>query len=271
MTRFVENVVRDPDEAWVIHGQSRLLRCLSARAVIGALSEVEVATGRRPRTFAVNVLTALQQQPFAAGNEDADADPRVRIAAHPGIMPRLSPLERGVSPVLPLLIRATQPDGLRVLTLAAVTTTAEAGDILHGSYASERRGSAAMDDVRRIEEGVPPAVGIAAIIGFGKAVFEGGFGLLGILIANSLDDSFGVGLLVFGIVYAIASLLLWRGSRAGYYITVVLSALGLIVAVIYLFRSESAVFGATLVAGLLNALVLYLLLWRKSAREYFAR
>jgi uncharacterized membrane protein (UPF0136 family) len=156
-----------------------------------------------------------------------------------------------------------------VLTLAAVTTTAEAGDILHGSHASKRRRRGAMDDVRQIEEGVPPAVGIAAMIGFAKAVFEVGFGLLGILIANSLDDSFGVGMLVFGIVFAIASLLLWRGSRAGYYITVVLSALGLIVAVLYLFRSDSAVFGATLVAGVLNALVLYLLLWRKSAREYF--
>jgi uncharacterized membrane protein (UPF0136 family) len=128
-----------------------------------------------------------------------------------------------------------------------------------------------MDDVRRIEEGVPPAVGVAAIIGFAKAIFEAGFGLLGILIADTLDDSFGGGMLVFGIVFAIASLLLWRGSRAGYYLTVVLSALGLIVAVVYLFRSESAVFGATLVAGGLNALVLYLLLWRKSAREYFAR
>jgi uncharacterized membrane protein (UPF0136 family) len=114
-------------------------------------------------------------------------------------------------------------------------------------------------------------VGLAAIIGFGKAVFEAGFGLLGILIANSLDDSFGGGMLVFGIVFAIVSLLLWRGSRAGYYLTVALSALGLIVAVVYLFRSESAVFGATLVAGGLNALVLYLLVARKSAREYFAR
>jgi uncharacterized membrane protein (UPF0136 family) len=128
-----------------------------------------------------------------------------------------------------------------------------------------------MDEGRRMEEGVPAAVGFAAIIGFAKAIFEAGFGLLGILIADSLDDSFGGGMLVFGIVFAIASLLLWRGSRAGYYVTVALSALGLIVAVVYLFRSESAVFGATLVAGGLNALVLYLLLWRKSAREYFAR
>jgi uncharacterized membrane protein (UPF0136 family) len=129
-----------------------------------------------------------------------------------------------------------------------------------------------MDDVGQLDEdGAPAAVGIAAMIGFAKAIFEAGFGLLGILIANSLDDSFGGGMLVFGIVYAIASLALLRGSRAGYYVTVVLSALGLVVAVIYLFRAESGVFGATLVAALLNALVLYLLLWRKSAREYFAR
>ena len=128
-----------------------------------------------------------------------------------------------------------------------------------------------MDDARRMEEGVPASIGFAAMIGFAKAIFEAGFGLLGILIANSLDDSFGGGMLVFGIVFAIASLLLWRGSRAGYWITVVLSALGLVVAVLYLFVSESAVFGATLVAGVLNALVLYLLLVRKSAREYFTR
>ena len=129
-----------------------------------------------------------------------------------------------------------------------------------------------MDDVGQLDDdGVPAAVGIAAMIGFAKAIFEAGFGLLGILIANSLDDSFGGGVLVFGIVYAIASLLLLRGSRAGYYVTVALSALGLVVAVIYLFRAESGVFGATLVAALLNALVLYLLLWRKSARAYFAR
>jgi hypothetical protein len=152
-----------------------------------------------------------------------------------------------------------------------VTTTAEAGDILDRSHASESRGTAAMDDVRKIEEGVPPGVGIAAMIGFAKALFEAGFGLLGIVTANSLDDSFGGGMLVFGIVYAIASVLLWRGSRVGYYLTVVLSALGLIVAVLYLFRSDSAIFGATLAAGLLNAFVLYLLLWRRSAREYFRR
>ncbi len=129
-----------------------------------------------------------------------------------------------------------------------------------------------MEEARELEEGgVPGVVGLAAMIGFGKAIFEGGFGLLGLAVANTIDDSFGGGALVFGIIYAVASLLLWRGSRAGYYATVVLSLLGLVVAVIYLFRSESTVFGAALLIVLLNALVLYLLLGTKSARTYFAR
>jgi hypothetical protein len=129
----------------------------------------------------------------------------------------------------------------------------------------------AMDEVSDHDGGAPAVVAIAAMIGFAKAVFEAIFGLLGIAVANGMDDSFGGGLLAFGVVYAIASLLLLRGSRAGYYVTVVLSALGLVVAVLYLFRSESAIFGATLVVGFLNALVLYLLLSTKSGRTYFVR
>lgn len=129
-----------------------------------------------------------------------------------------------------------------------------------------------MEDARKLdEEVVPAAVSFAAMIGLGKAAFEVVFGFIGVAAANSMDDSFGGGVLVFGIVFGIASWLLMRGSRAGYYFTIVLSALGLVVAVVYLFRSESATFGATLLAGFFNALVLYLLLGRKSAREYFAR
>jgi hypothetical protein len=129
-----------------------------------------------------------------------------------------------------------------------------------------------MEDVRQLEEkDVPAAVAFAGFIGLGKAVFEAGFGLLGIAVANSMDDTFGGGLLVFGILFGIASWLLLRGSRAGYYLTVALSALGLAVAVIYIFGSESAVLGATLVTAIFNAVVLYLLLGRTSAREYFAR
>jgi hypothetical protein len=117
----------------------------------------------------------------------------------------------------------------------------------------------------------PGPVAFAGIIGIAKAIFEAGFGLLGLAVADSMDDSFGGVLLAFGIVYAIASWLLLRGSRLGYYSTIALSTLGLVVAVVYAFRADSGLLGPTLVAGGLNALVLYLLLGRQSTREFFNR
>jgi hypothetical protein len=129
-----------------------------------------------------------------------------------------------------------------------------------------------MTDVLDFESrDTPFPVSLAGIIGLAKATFEGLFGVLGLAVANSVDDSFGTGILIFGIVYAIASVMLLRGSRFGYYLTVALSTLGLVVAVVYMFRSEGGVLGGTLVSAFFNALVLYLLLGRKSARDFFAR
>jgi hypothetical protein len=116
---------------------------------------------------------------------------------------------------------------------------------------------------------VPASVALAGIIGLAKALFEGFYGVLGIAVASTIDDSFGTGVLIFGIVYAIASILLLRGSRFGYYLTVTLSTLGLVGAVVYMFSSKGTVFGGTLLIALLNALVLYLLLGRKGARDFF--
>jgi len=115
----------------------------------------------------------------------------------------------------------------------------------------------------------PFPVALAGMIGLGKALFEGFYGVLGIAIASSMDDSFGAGALVFGIVYAIASILLLRGSRFGYYLTVALSVIGLVGAVVYMFSSEGTVFGGALLIALLNALVLYLLLGREGTRDFF--
>ena len=115
----------------------------------------------------------------------------------------------------------------------------------------------------------PFPVALAGMIGLGKAFFEGFYGVLGIAIASSMDDSFGAGALVFGIVYAIASILLLRGNRFGYYLTVALSVVGLVGAVIYMFSSEGTVFGGALLIALLNALVLYLLLGRQGTRDFF--
>ena len=101
-----------------------------------------------------------------------------------------------------------------------------------------------MSDVLDLESrDTPFPVALAGMIGLAKAALEVLFGVLGLLIANSVDDSFGAGVLVFGIVYAIASILLLRGSRFGYYVTVVLAVLGLVVAVVYMFGSEGSVDG----------------------------
>jgi uncharacterized membrane protein (UPF0136 family) len=118
---------------------------------------------------------------------------------------------------------------------------------------------------------VPGPVAIAGLIGIAKAIFEGGFGLLALAVAKSVDDTFGAGLLAFGILFAIASLLLLRGNRVGYYLTVALSAIGLVIGVVYLFQADSATIGVAIVIAGFNALVLYLLLGRESARDFFAR
>ena len=115
----------------------------------------------------------------------------------------------------------------------------------------------------------PFPVALAGIIGIAKACFEGLFGVLGIAVASSVDDSFGAGALVFGIVYLIASIMLLRGNRLGYYATIALSVIGLVGAVVYMFSSSGTVFGGALLIALTNALVLYLLVGRDSPREFF--
>jgi hypothetical protein len=115
----------------------------------------------------------------------------------------------------------------------------------------------------------PFPVALAGMIGIAKALFEGFYGVLGIAIASSVDDSFGAGALVFGIVYLIASIMLLRGNRVGYYATIALSVIGLVGAVVYMFSSSGTVFGGALLIALTNALVLYLLVGRDSPREFF--
>ena len=117
----------------------------------------------------------------------------------------------------------------------------------------------------------PGSVGFAAIIGLAKAAFEIFFGLIGIFSAKTVDDSFAGAILAFGIVYAIASYLLMRGSRAAYVVTVALSTLGLVVAIAYMFRSGGGIFAGTFAIAAFNALVLFLLLGTRSAREFFSR
>jgi hypothetical protein len=129
-----------------------------------------------------------------------------------------------------------------------------------------------VEHTERLEDdGAPAVVGIAAMIGIGKAIFEGLFGIIGVAAADSIGDGFGLGAIIFAVLYVLSAWLMLRGNKIGLYITVALTALGLVAAIVYLFRAEDAVFGAVLVSAGFNALVLYLLLGTKSAREWFAR
>ena len=128
-----------------------------------------------------------------------------------------------------------------------------------------------MEHTERLEDdGAPAVVGIAAMIGIGKALFEGLFGIIAVAAADSIGDGFGLGAIIFAVLYVLSAWLMLRGNKIGLYITVALTALGLVAAIVYLFRAEDAVFGAVLVSAGFNALVLYLLLGTKSAREWFA-
>jgi hypothetical protein len=124
---------------------------------------------------------------------------------------------------------------------------------------------------REDEGGAPALVGIAALIGFAKAILEGGFGIIALAASDVIDSSFAEVAIVYAVIFAIASYLLLKGNRIGLWATVILSALGLAGAIIYLFYAGGAAFLTSLVAGGLNALVLYLLLGTRSGREYFGR
>ena len=128
-----------------------------------------------------------------------------------------------------------------------------------------------MEETRQRDEGGPPAaVGIAAIVGLGKAAFEGLFGIIALAAADSISDGFGLGATLFAVAYALSAWQLWRGNRGGLYATVALSTLGLVVAVVYWFQATNAALGAAIALAALNAFVLWLLLGTSGGRGYFA-
>jgi uncharacterized membrane protein (UPF0136 family) len=112
----------------------------------------------------------------------------------------------------------------------------------------------------------PFAVVLAAIVGFSKALFEILMGVIGFF-ADEMSDQFGGGILAFGLVFLVATLLLLRGNSLGYWVTVVLSALGAAVALIYAFSGPNEFLVPGLVSAATNLAVIWLL-FRPAARAY---
>jgi hypothetical protein len=112
----------------------------------------------------------------------------------------------------------------------------------------------------------PFVVVLAAIVGLCKALFEIVLGVIGFF-ADEMSNQFGGGILVFGLVFLAATLLLLRGNPLGYWVTVILSALGAAVALVYAFSGPNEFLVPGLVSAATNLAVIWLL-FRPAARQY---
>jgi hypothetical protein len=112
----------------------------------------------------------------------------------------------------------------------------------------------------------PFVVVLAAIVGFSKALFEILIGVIGFF-ADEMSNQFGGGIFVFGLVFLAATLLLLRGNLLGYWVTVILSALGAAVALVYAFSGPNDFLVPGLVSAAANLAVIWLL-FRPAARNY---
>jgi hypothetical protein len=112
----------------------------------------------------------------------------------------------------------------------------------------------------------PFVVVLAAIVGFSKALFEILIGVIGFF-ADEMSNQFGGGIFAFGLVFLAATLLLLRGNLLGYWVTVILSALGAAVALVYAFSGPNDFLVPGLVSAAANLAVVWLL-FRPAARNY---
>jgi hypothetical protein len=114
----------------------------------------------------------------------------------------------------------------------------------------------------------PFAIALAAIVGYSKAFFYILMGVIGFF-ADQMSDQFGAGVLIFGVIFLLATLLLLRGSALGYWATVLFSAVGAAIAIGYAFSGPNYVLVPGLVSAAANLFVLWLL-FRPGARAYIS-
>ena len=115
----------------------------------------------------------------------------------------------------------------------------------------------------------PFVVTIASFFGFAKAAFLGFMGLIGILSWNDVTDPWGIGALVFAVLFGLASYALLRGSRAARIVLAALAVAGGGMALVYVFVGPTSAIVPSLVTAAAAAMLLWLLYGARSAKEYF--
>ena len=115
----------------------------------------------------------------------------------------------------------------------------------------------------------PPAVLLAWAFGFVKALFLGITGIIGVAAWDDVTDPWGIGALVLGALFGLASLGLLRGSRAARILLAALAVVGGVMALVYVFVGPTSAIFLALVTAALDAVVLWLLYGSRGARDYF--
>ncbi|HEY7730234.1 MAG TPA: hypothetical protein VH950_04945 [Gaiellaceae bacterium] len=115
----------------------------------------------------------------------------------------------------------------------------------------------------------PFPVFLATMVGYALALGLIAFGVIG-LFATQVSDSFGVGLLIGGIVVGGASYLASRGTNLGRLVLGGLAAATVVVAVVYAFSGPTYAIVPSLITAAFAAGTLWLLFVPESAKAFFA-
>jgi hypothetical protein len=117
----------------------------------------------------------------------------------------------------------------------------------------------------------PFPVFLATVVGYIVAASLVVFGLIGVAAADKVSDTFGIGLVILGLVVLAATIMLGRGNRLGRLVLAALSALTLIVSVVYAFVGPSYSTGPGFATAFVTLGTIALLYWPQSAKDYFAK
>jgi hypothetical protein len=124
-------------------------------------------------------------------------------------------------------------------------------------------------EARAAEDGTPFPAALAGIVGLCTGGFLIVMGIIGVAAADSVGNPFGTGVLIFGIVFCAASLLIFRGNRLGRDIVGVLCLVGVVGGLIYTFSGPTAAIVPSLITAGVAAGVIALLYLPEGSKAYF--
>jgi hypothetical protein len=124
-------------------------------------------------------------------------------------------------------------------------------------------------EARAAEDGTPFPVALAGIVGLCTGAFLIVMGIIGVAAADSVGNPFGTGVLIFGIVFCLASLLIFRGNRWGRDALGALCLVGVIGGLIYTFSGPTAAIVPSLITAGVAAGAIALLYVPEGSKAYF--